>query len=353
MTADRRQATADRRPRTAEDRPQTTAGRPRTADDQRHLAVGGRPSAVKSSAVSFLGDWLVSEYVYTPAGEYVGVVQQRRRLQPLSAEKIRVIQICERVETAVNISPQAEQVAALMNQRVGEFVFDLQLAGRARHYLGPDVIGGGFSWLEGALTARGLWPRFGYNFTSFSILLNPERQVTGGKFFVANEEVATIVGAAVPEAQGMPELTADGRPPTAFDYGDYRGRRYFIAPDGELVETAGIEGYGRIAQEINDAPGREKWYGPLREVETVTGPGETLSLLEVHDQGSAAVAGLGRRIRDEKLCGVELYILTADHGKPTADRRRPTAKGANLTADRRRPTAESANLTVGGQRNYP
>jgi len=31
---------------------------------------------------SFLGDWLVSEYVYTPAGEYAGVIHQRRKLQP-------------------------------------------------------------------------------------------------------------------------------------------------------------------------------------------------------------------------------------------------------------------------------
>lgn len=263
---------------------------------------------------TFLGDWLVSEAIYTPAGEYVGVVRQRRCLQPLAAQKIRVIQICEPVETAVNLSPQATQTAAIMNRRVGEFVFDLQLAGRARHYLGPDVIGGGFSWLEGVLTARGLWPRFGCNFTSFSILLNPERQVTGGKFFIANEEIATIVGTAVPEAQGYPELelTTDGRPPTALNPADYRGHHYFIAPDGELQEMVYIHDYGRVVQEINAAPGREKWYGPLREVEAVTGLGETLSLIEIYDSSARAIAGLGKHFRDEKLRGVELYVLTVN-----------------------------------------
>lgn len=264
---------------------------------------------------TFLGDWLVSEAIYTPAGEYVGVVQQRRCLQPLGAQKIRVIQMCEPVETAVApLSAQAHQVVAMMNRRVGEFVFDLQLAGPARHYLGPDVIGGGFSWIEGALTARGLWPRFGYNFTSFSILLHPERQVTGGKFFVANEEVATIVGTAVPEAQGYPamEWAAVHQPPTGMNPADYGGHHYLIAPNGELRGMMDIHDYGQVVQEINAAPGREKWYGPLREVEAVTGPGETYSLIEIHDPTARAIAGLGKRFRDEKLHEVEAYIMTAD-----------------------------------------
>lgn len=342
--------TTDRRPQTAEKRPRTADRRPQTAGDKPHTAVGRQ-----SSAVGFLGDWLVSEYVYTPAGEYVGVVRQRRRLQPLSAKQIRVMQICEPVETAVTPPPaNVAQLLAIMNRRTGEFVFDLQLAGRARHYLGPDVIGGGFSWQEGALTARGLWPRFGCNFTSFSILLNPERQVTGGKFFIANEEVATIVGTAVPEAQGYPVLTADDGRPTAGNAIGYRGHRYFIAPDGVLLEMAWIDDYGRIAQEIDAAPGREKWYGPLREVEAVTAPGETFSLLEIHDQSGGALAGLGRRFRDEKLSGVEVYILTADHRPQTVEIRPQTADGRPpAVGDGQRSAVGGWSSIASGQREAP
>jgi hypothetical protein len=267
-----------------------------------------------TTSVGFLGDWLVSEYIYTPAGDYVGLVRQRRRLQPLDAGNIRVIQMCEPVETAAPLSAIGAQVAAVMNRRVGEFVFDLQLAGRARHYLGPDVIGGGFSWREGALTARGLWPRFGCNFTSFSILLHPERQVTGGKFFVANEEIATIVGTAVPEQQGYPvmDLTAVRQPVTALDHGRYRGCRTTISPDGEPLTQEEMAHDSPFIQKINAAPGREKWYGPLREVEAVTAPGETLSLIEIHDPVSGAIAGMGRWFRAERLSHVDLYLLAAN-----------------------------------------
>ena len=91
---------------------------------------------------SFLGDWLVSEYVYTPAGEYAGVIHQRRKLQP-QGDVIRVIQICEPVKVAEGISEQAKSVVEIMNKRVGEFVFDLKVVGKARHYLGEDVVGVG------------------------------------------------------------------------------------------------------------------------------------------------------------------------------------------------------------------
>jgi len=161
---------------------------------------------------SFIGSWLVSEYLYTPAGEFAGIIHQRRLLQP-QGDVIRVIQHCEPVIVANGISEQAQATINIMNKRVGEFVFDLKLVGKARHYLGEDVIGGGFSWRDGVLTAKGLWTRFGYNFTSFSMLLNPKRQVTGGKFFIANEEVATIVGLAVPvELLGSGSFVSTSRP---------------------------------------------------------------------------------------------------------------------------------------------
>lgn len=251
---------------------------------------------------SFLGDWLVSEYVYTPAGEYAGVIHQRRRLQP-QGDVIRVIQICEPVKAAEGISERAREVVEIMNKRAGEFVFDLKLVGRARHYLGEDVVGGGFSWKDGVLTARGMWTRFGYNFTSFSMLLSPNRQVTGGKFFVANEEIATIVGVAVPENEGYPEMT-DGE-----ISGKYRGERHTISPDGELLETTSIKANEFTFEEKDGFRGREKQYGPLLEIEAVTAPGVSVSLLEVRDYASNSIAGLAKWFQDEKLSHVHVYFL--------------------------------------------
>jgi hypothetical protein len=249
---------------------------------------------------SFLGDWLVSEYVYTPAGEYAGVIHQRRKLQP-QGDVIRVIQICEPVKVAEEISERAKEVVEIMNKRVGEFVFDLKLVGKARHYLGEDVVGGGFSWKDGVLTARGMWTRFGYNFTSFSMLLDPNRQVTGGKFFIANEEIATIVGMAVPENEGYPEMT-DGE-----ISGKYQGERHIISPDGELLEIKTLESASLLA--TLQVPAREKQYGALTELEGVTAPGETVSAMEINDSASGTIAGIWKKFRDEKLYQVEVYIL--------------------------------------------
>jgi hypothetical protein len=260
---------------------------------------------------SFLGDWLVSEYVYTPAGEYAGVIHQRRKLQP-QGDVIRVIQICEPVKAVDGISTKAQEVVEIMNKRVGEFVFDLKLVGKARHYLGEDVVGGGFSWRDGVLTARGLWTRFGYNFTSFSMLLNPRRQVTGGKFFVANEEIATIVGVAVPENEGYPEMT-DGE-----ISGKCQGERNTISPDGELLETKILESASPLAALREQSLMRQKKYGALTELEAVTAPGETVSAIEISDHASGNISGIWKTFRDEKLSKVDVYLLTAGDRQQTA-----------------------------------
>jgi len=190
-----------------------------------------------------------------------------------------------------------------MNKRVGEFIFDLKIVGKARHYLGKDVIGGGFSWRDGVLTAKGLWPRFGYNFTSFSMLLNPYRQVTGGKFFLANKEIATIVGLAVPEAEGYPEFK-DG---TVAE--EYHGERYTISPEGELLETLSIKTNEHTFTDKEGMRGNEKQYGALREMEYVVAPGETISAIEVTDHASGSIAGIWKKFKDEKLSQVEVYLL--------------------------------------------
>lgn len=255
------------------------------------------------NASGFVGDWLVSEYVYTPAGEYAGLVRQRRCLKRANGS-VRVVQVCEPLERAPNLSPLGHETAAVMDRRVGEFVFDLAPEGRARRYLGPDVVGGGAAWAEGVLTARGLWPRFGYNFTSFSMLLNPTRQVTGGRFFVANREVAVIVGVAGPGDAGYPTLAAPTLRRCA-------GRRSTFTSQGQLVDETPVTAADLLDDLRRQAPGwqgRCMAYGPLLEAEGVAGPGKTVSLLAVNDAVGGLV-GLARWYRDEILQQVQVYRL--------------------------------------------
>lgn len=277
------------------------------------------------STSSFIGSWLVSEYVYTPSGEYVGVINQRRQLIP-NDDVIRVIQHCEPVKVTTELSEKAKDTLEIMNKRVGEFIFDLKLVGKARHYLGEDVIGGGFSWRDGVLTARGLWTRFGYNFTSFSILLNPTRQVTGGKFFIANQEVATIVGVAVPENEGYPEML-EGK-----ISGNYKGERYLISPDGELLETLEITADETTFTDKEGMRGKEKQYGALLEMETVNAPGQTTSAIEVVDHVSGSIAGIWKTFRDEKLSHVHVYVMTADDRPQTIKTSQPSMVGGRSTS---------------------
>jgi hypothetical protein len=267
-----------------------------------------------TTQTSFIGSWLVSEYLYTPTGEFAGIIRQRRLLQP-QGDVIRVIQHCDPVLVADNVSEQAQATINIMNERVGEFVFDLKLVGKARHYLGEDVIGGGFSWKDGVLTAKGMWTRFRYNFTSFSILLNSHRQVTGGKFFIANQEVATLVGVAVPEDEGYPEFE-DGNIADK-----YTGERYTISPDGEWLETTQVITNEHTFTDKEGMRGNEKRYGALLEMETVDAPGQTTSAIEVTDHASGSIAGIWKRFQDEKLKQVDVYVLTADDRPQTKSER--------------------------------
>ena len=141
----------------------------------------------------FGGAWLVVEYVFDPDGTYRGEVAQRRIVEPVGEARHRVTQHCE---------PSPELADHPMAAFAGEWVFDLEVAGDQRRYLGPDVVGVGTMWQPGAMTGQGLWPRFGYEFESYSVLAAPDRQLTGGFFSLAGRSVADIVGVAVPEASG-------------------------------------------------------------------------------------------------------------------------------------------------------
>ncbi|NUM45586.1 MAG: hypothetical protein HUU38_12850 [Anaerolineales bacterium] len=142
-------------------------------------------------APSFLGSWLVSEYIYNPDNTFAGINHQRRMLHQHDG-LIRVTQICD-PEPALDTHP----MAAFR----GEWVFDLRVDGLTRHYLGPDVVGAGQMIADGVMMGQGRWPRFGYDFTSFSILVTPAYQFTGGQFLDGERLVANIVGLAVPETE--------------------------------------------------------------------------------------------------------------------------------------------------------
>lgn len=156
-------------------------------------------------ADAFAGTWHVTEHVFSPDGEHLGDVTQRRSLVTMHG-RMQVRQVCQ---------PDASLDDHPMAQFGGEWVFDLEVEGSRRRYLGPDVVGHGIEWAPGAVTARGLWPRFGCGFRSWSMVVGPGRQLTGGSFDVAGRPVATIVGVAV-EGDGHPrprlDLTARAEP---------------------------------------------------------------------------------------------------------------------------------------------
>ena len=155
----------------------------------------------------FGGDWLVTEYVFDPDGALRGSVAQRRRVQPAPGGRLRVTQTCE---------PSPDLDSHPMAAFAGRWVFDMEVDGVRRRYLGPDVVGTGTEWVPGTMTARGMWPRFGYEFESYSVLVDPDRQLTGGFFSLAGRSVADVVGVAVPESAGTePRLDLSAPVPEA------------------------------------------------------------------------------------------------------------------------------------------
>ena len=147
-----------------------------------------------SASDRFSGAWLVTEHVFDPDGSYRGSIAQRRGVEPAGEGRFRVAQSCR---------PSPELDGHPMAGFAGDWVFDMEIDGLERRYLGPDVVGAGTEWGPGAMTGRGVWPRFGYEFESYSVLVAPDRQLTGGFFSLAGRSVADIVGVAVPESAGI------------------------------------------------------------------------------------------------------------------------------------------------------
>lgn len=274
---------------------------------------------------TFMGSWRVTEYVFNPDGSFAGHVQQNRQLHRLANDKIRVTQHCQ---------PDPSLAQHPMGKFAGEWVFDLSVNGRVRHYEGPDVYGKGVTWGDGVMSGRGIWPRFAHNFTSFSILTQPGQQLTGGKFFTATELKANIIGLAhedTPHQTAWPQLDHQTRPHQIATH--WRGQQNTFTPDGIikhsrlvtrhytpdgawqeancLIELEMHPAHGRVTGRVNNTPltGLAKQYGCLLEMTLYTANGDARTQWEVIDSQNNQLISWQKHFKDNKLTEVIITQL--------------------------------------------
>ena len=267
---------------------------------------------------AFVGPWLVSEYVYNSDGSFAGIVRQRRELRRRQDGDLDVIQHC---------APGPELSGHPMAEFAGERIFTLRVDGRARRYLGPDVIGAGLGWGEGALTGRGVWPRFGHNFTSFSVMAAPDRQITGGQFFNAGERIANIIGLAVPEAPDASYPAFVGPTAPAGISPRWHGRRRRVDAAGVVGDVSpmtreydGATSYREQGFDLTFAPrgarmaisgalsGIAKSVGWMLEGAGMAGDAH-VEFFDVLDPVGGNLISVRRWMRDEALRQVEIVML--------------------------------------------
>ncbi len=271
----------------------------------------------------FDGEWLVSEYVYNVAGGFAGIIHQRRVLHRLDDDRLRVTQHCQ---------PGPELAGHPMAGFAGRWVFDLRVEGRNRLYDGPDVTGGGVQWMDGVMTGEGVWPRFGYAFTSYGVLPSPERQITGGVFRVTNRVIAVIVGVAVPAASttDYPTFAARSMP----SKGRWAGLvRTLDIPSGEVAEarmartlsgagwcdqTGDRETATRPDERGNrlltggEQPGLIAQYGNMTDLHRVTGPGTVENHWMIYDAAPDVLVSLSLLKTHGQLSTVQSAVLHAE-----------------------------------------
>ena len=285
----------------------------------------------------FEGAWLVSEYVYTPSGEFSGVVRQTRKVSPTENGRIQVTQNCMPSDQLYN-SPMASFR--------GEHVFDLVPDGHARRYLGPAVIGSGLTWGEGAMTGRGLWPSFGHNFTSFAVMSEPEVQLTGGKFFTGTEMVANIVGIAEPQTSDEPDWPRlEGETEAWVCAENWQGKTRQVNAQGKVLKESTlhrsysiVEGQRFLTEKVDDCDsicfqisvskknqiqvlgealgaslqGLGKAYGWLTELELCLAPSWIVEWMEVLDARHRRLVGIRRWWNDSVLDHIDVVNLSAN-----------------------------------------
>lgn len=292
--------------------------------------TSSRFSVQRSTDDAFLGCWLVTEYVFDDDGSPVGCNHQQRLLERLESGRVRVTQRCR---------PDARLSAHPMAAFAGEWTFDLEINGRARLYHGPDVLGSATSWGEGVMTGRGVWPRFGYNFASWSAMLAPDRQLTGGRFYSAGRCVAHLIGVGrlisadhrVDESPEFPNLDLAGWP--ADLAGVWRGSRARFdaggaclgeepmtrnyAPDGWREGEWGVVCQAAGARQRVSGPGFwgvARRVGPALELEGALAGGASVSILEVVDAEARMLIGIHRIVACEQLQRVAIIRLTPNAG---------------------------------------
>jgi hypothetical protein len=231
---------------------------------------------------NFVGCWRVSEYVFDANGSFVGVIEQRRQLMSLPNGRIRVTQHC---------TPKLSDAKHAMNAFAGEWIFEMSRHGRKRLYHGPDVVGLGLNWGEETITGRGVWTRFGHNFTSFGVMVNPRRQITGGKFYNASELVANIVGVAIVEDEKdhtFPKLDVTRQ---AHNFGsNWKGERRVFDTDGHL----------RNVSSVCDEIGEFGWKSGNNEIHFA------------QDEDRLRVSGAVRGIAKRFGCAIEMFAVDVD-----------------------------------------
>jgi hypothetical protein len=232
----------------------------------------------------------------------------------------------------------------------GEHEFTLSRHGAVRRYHGPAVLGGALTIGEGAMIGRGVWPRFGWVFTSWSVLVAPDRQITGGRFHRGGAPMATIVGVASPEksiAQDMsPAASHDDREEPRLGEvrwpGEcartWKGTQHSVDGAGRvLVEkpvwrryasphewcapdlTAGFSERGdafALEGTIEGRPlrGFARRFGWMVEAEAVVGDDTILESIEVFDEACGHLVVLQRWLVDQMLQRAEVLRL-----RPEAD----------------------------------
>jgi hypothetical protein len=245
---------------------------------------------------NFTDCWQVTEYVFTPTGRFVGEVHQQRELVRLPDGALRVVQHCR---------PQFSGTGNVMERFSGEFVFVLRREGRARRYEGPDVIGTGVPWGSQLILGSGIWPRFGYAFTSYGLLVSTERQLTGGRFYQGNECVAIICGVAQRGAHTrQPKLDIEAMPQDASApwSSTTTSWRADGTPDEETTadhKQAWIQGMFAVA----GWQGTGKRIGPSWECRMAT-PGHARELHDIFDAYAAAWLTIEHRWNDGVFSGV-------------------------------------------------